>query len=69
MPIDTPSAITMALFLLSCLLCPVIASPVDSLGSQAIFAHDGQSEKPGWYDPRERGGRFLDVSETYLQDI
>ena len=48
----------MSLFLLYLLLRPVIASPVDSLSSQAVFVHD----KPGWYDPRERGGQFLDVS-------
>jgi hypothetical protein len=53
----------MSLFLLCLLFYPVIASPVDSFGSQAIFAH----EKPGWYDPRERGGQFLDVSDAYLQ--
>ena len=55
----------MALFLLCLLIYPVTASPVDS-GSQTIFAHvaSGQSEKPGWYDPRERGGQFLDVSEA-----
>lgn len=57
----------MSLFLLCLLIYPVIASPVDSFASQAIFAHDGQPEKPGWYDPRERGGQFLDVSEAYLQ--
>jgi len=52
----------MSLFLLCLLLRPVIAFPVDSFGSQAIFVHDRQSEKPGWYDPRERGGQFLDYT-------
>jgi len=52
----------MSLILLCLLLYPVIASPVDSFGSQAIFAHDSHSEKPGWYDPRERGGQFLDYT-------
>ena len=62
-----PSIISMSLFLLSLLLYPVIASPAGSFRSQATFAHDNQSEKPGWYDPRERGGQFLDVSEAYLK--
>ena len=53
----------MSLLLLCLLLSPVIASPVDSFEFQVIF---GQSEKPGWYDPRERGGQFLDVSGAYL---
>ena len=59
----------MSLFLLCLLILPVIASPVDSFGSQAIFIHGGQSEEPGWYDPRERGGQFLDVSEACLKAI
>lgn len=59
------STITMSLFLLCLLLYPVIASPVDSLRSQAILTLSEKSKSElGWFDPRERGGQFLDVSKA-----
>ena len=61
------STIIISILLLCLLLYPVIASPADPFGSQAILTQNDQSEKPkselGWFDPRERGGQFLDVSD------
>ena len=55
--------------MLCLLLYPVIASPADSFEPQAILTQNFQSDKPkselGWFDPREKGGQFLDVSEIY----
>ena len=61
----------MSLFLLFCLSLSVAAFPAEySESSQSILSqlapHAGSkvvvsSEAVGWYDPRKRGGRLLDV--------
>lgn len=56
----------MSLFLSCLLLYPVVASLVDPFESQAILTENDQSEKLkielGWFDPRDRGGQFLDFT-------
>ena len=60
----------MSLFLLSCLFLSVAAFPAEySESSQSILSQPApytgskvvSSEAVGWYDPRKRGGRLLDV--------
>jgi len=55
----------MSLFFLCLLLYTVVASPL-LFESQAMLTLNDYSEKPksefGWFDPRERGGRFLDYT-------
>ena len=49
-----------ALFLISFYLTLVVAHPAAG-ESQAVIGSKSSPEYQGWFDPRDNGGRFLDV--------
>lgn len=55
------------------LACCTVAAPSYASSAQVILSTNSNEPQVGWYDPRDQGGRFLDVCfqpslQFYLKD-